>query len=119
MLCSNCGSETSNESRHCRKCGSLTTPPASNDLLQEASTPRSEVKPSTGTKSTFKNVACGRCNHPISPGQGYSVYSDAIQGIAADRRQFFSTSGRMGTEKGDSEIRSVGAMLYCDDCASA
>lgn len=45
------------------------------------------------------------------------MYSDACQGIAADRRMFFSAPS--GVEKKDTEIKQYGAMLYCDKCAGA
>jgi hypothetical protein len=62
-------------------------------------------------------AACARCGREIPIGQGYAVYSEANEGIAADRRLFFSAPGPGGTEDGDIESKPLGVMLYCEDCA--
>ena len=67
----------------------------------------------------MNDATCDGCNNGILNGQGYAVYSEATQGIATDHRVFFSAPGLGGTEKGDTEIKPLDAMLYCEECANA
>ena len=65
------------------------------------------------------DTRCARCDSPIPTGQGYAVYSEASEGIAADQRVFFTAPGPAGMEKGDIERNLLDAMLYCEKCGDA
>ena len=147
MVCPKCRNEIPDESSYCLKCGSslnviveLSSGTSEAEAVVMAAPSgstggagRTHPVPSTasdqgleevvpgqiGSDDRVNSVACGRCNRRVLDGPGCSVYSEAIQGIAVDQRLFFSTSATKGTEKGDTGVRCLGAMLYCDDCVSA
>ena len=89
----------------------------------ELSCPRCTLlNPATAARCDcgFNFSSCARCCSQIVHGQGYLLHSDAIQGVVgATGRLFMSTSASNdGFENGDRDIRPIGAIRYCEGCAS-
>ena len=105
-----------------KKLSLLSRPPPIRIGSAELSCPRCTLLiPATAARCGcgFDFSSCARCCSQIVHGQGYLLHSDAIQGVGATGRLFMSTSASNdGLENGDRDIRSIGAIRYCEDCAS-